>query len=87
MLTPDGSRVFTLLNGGNVRSVEMADLQSFQVTSVELATAPTSLGFVPGLSRVFIGQAGEGGITFLDAVTGAKIRSVSGFEIASRIRQ
>jgi len=87
LLTPDGSRVFTLLNGANVKTVEMADLKSFQVTSVELSTAPTSIGFVPGLSRVFVGQAGEGGISFLDALTGAKIRSVSGFEIASRIRQ
>jgi hypothetical protein len=90
LLTPDGSRVFTLLNGNNVKTVEMADLQSFQVTSVELSTAPTSIGFVPavpGQPRVFVGQAGEGGISFLDAVTGAKVRSVSGFEIASRIRQ
>lgn len=90
LLTPDGSRVFTLLNGNNVKTVEMADLKSFQVTSVELSTAPTSIGFVPGVPgqpRVFVGQAGEGGISFLDAVTGAKVRSVSGFEIASRIRQ
>jgi len=90
LLTPDGSRVFTLLNGNNVKTVEMADLKSFQVTSVELSTPPTSIGFVPGLPgqpRVFVGQAGEGGISFLDAVTGAKVRSVSGFEIASRIRQ
>jgi hypothetical protein len=87
LLTPDGSRVFTLLNSSIVKTVEMADLKSFQVTSVELSTPPTSIGFVPGLSRVFVGQAGEGGISFLDAVSGAKIRSVSGFEIASRIRQ
>jgi DNA-binding beta-propeller fold protein YncE len=87
LLTPDGSRVFTLLNSPIVKTVEMADLKSFQVTSVELSTPPTSIGFVPGLSRVFVGQGGEGGISFLDAVSGAKIRSVSGFEIASRIRQ
>jgi hypothetical protein len=88
LLTPDGKRVFTLLtNNKDIKSVEMADLQSFQVTSVALSTAPTSLGLVPGLARVFVGQAGEGGITFLDTNTGSKIRSVSGFEIASRIRQ
>ncbi|MDB4976211.1 MAG: hypothetical protein JWN48_4552 [Myxococcaceae bacterium] len=93
LLTPDGLRVFSLLNNGSkgtsgsVRSVEMADLQTFQVSSVELSTAPTSIGLVPGLARVFVGQLGEGGITFLDASTGVKIRSVSGFEIASRIRQ
>ncbi|MDB4940727.1 MAG: hypothetical protein JWP97_261 [Labilithrix sp.] len=87
LLTPDGLRVFSLLNSAKTTSVEMADLQTFQVTSVALSTAPTSIGLVPSLSRVFVGQAGEGGITFLDASTGVKIRSVSGFEIASRIRQ
>jgi WD40 repeat protein len=87
LLTPDGTRFFTLLNNANQKTVEMADLQSFQVTSVELSTAPTSLGFVPGLSRVFVGQSGEGGISFLDAQSGTKLRTVSGFEIASRIRQ
>lgn len=84
LLTPDGTRVFTLLS---TKSVEMADLQSFQVTSVALSTAPNSIGFVPEMGRVFVGQVGAGGITFLDASSGVKIRSVSGFEIASRIRQ
>jgi hypothetical protein len=87
LLTPDGKRIFTLLAGGNVKSVEMADLDSFQVTSRELSTTPSSLGFVPGSARVFVGQTGNGGITFLDALSGAPVRTVSGFEIASRIRQ
>ncbi|HEX5661149.1 MAG TPA: hypothetical protein VFX59_28355, partial [Polyangiales bacterium] len=89
LLTPDGKRVFTLLAGGAVKTVEMADLDSFQVTSRELSTSPSSIGFVPGseLPRVFVGQTGNGGITFLDALSGAAVRTVSGFEIASRIRQ
>jgi DNA-binding beta-propeller fold protein YncE len=89
LLTPDGKRVFTLLAGGNVKTVEMADLDSFQVSSRELSTSPNSLGFVPGTdpARVFVGQTGNGGITFLDALSGAPVRTVSGFEIASRIRQ
>jgi hypothetical protein len=91
LLTPDGTRVFSLLSTSSVKAVQMADLKSFQVTNVDLSTAPTSIGLVPGLtpgqSRVFVGQANEGGITFIDATSGVKIRSVSGFEIASRIRQ
>jgi DNA-binding beta-propeller fold protein YncE len=89
LLTPDGKRVFTLLAGGNVKTVEMADLDSFQVTSRELSTQPSSIGFVPGSAepRVFVGQTGNGGITFLNALTGVPVRTVSGFEIASRIRQ
>ncbi|MET0284314.1 MAG: hypothetical protein ABW352_07580 [Polyangiales bacterium] len=89
LLTPDGKRVFTLLAGGNVKSVEMADLDSFQVVSRELSTQPNSIGFVPGSAepRVFVGQTGNGGITFLNALSGVPVRTVSGFEIASRIRQ
>ncbi|HEY6881597.1 MAG TPA: hypothetical protein VI299_26405 [Polyangiales bacterium] len=89
LLTPDGKRVFTLLAGNGANSVEMADLDSFEVSKRELSTAPSSIGFVPGsaLPRVFVGQSGNGGITFLDATTGAPVRTVSGFEIASRIRQ
>jgi hypothetical protein len=89
LLTPDGKRVFTLLAGGSVKTVEMADLDSFEITSRELSTTPSSIGFVPGsaMPRVFVGQTGNGGITFLDALTGAPVRTVSGFEIASRIRQ
>lgn len=90
LITPERKRLFALLRNDaqSVRSVEMVDLDSFQVTQVALAGPPTSLGMLPGLARVFVGQAGEGGaITFLDALTGARLRNISGFEIASRIRQ
>ncbi len=87
LLTPDGKRVFTLLAGSTIKTVEMADLDSFQVTSRELSTTPSSIGFVPGSAVVFVGQTGNGGITFLNASSGAPVRTVSGFEIASRIRQ
>jgi len=90
LITPDGSRLFALLRDDvrGVRAVDMIDLSSFQVSSLALGKPPTSIGFLPGLSRVFVGQAGEGGlITFLDAQAGTRLRDVSGFEIASRIRQ
>jgi DNA-binding beta-propeller fold protein YncE len=90
LITPDGARLFALLRDDvrGVRAVDMIDLSSFQVSSLALGKPPTSIGFLPGLSRVFVGQAGEGGlITFLDAQTGTRLRDVSGFEIASRIRQ
>ena len=67
--------------------MSMIDLASFQISELALSKPPVSLGFLPGLARVFVGQAGEGGlITFLDAQTGARLRDLSGFEIASRIR-
>ena len=89
LVTPDRARLFALQRDDtkNVRAVAIIDLGSFQITDLTLAKPPTSIGFLPGLARVFVGQAGEGGlITFLDAQSGARLRDVSGFEIAGRIR-
>jgi hypothetical protein len=90
LVTPDSSRVFMLLRNDNaqVRSVEMADLSSFQVERIELAKPPTSLGLIPDAQRLFIGQQSEGGmITFLDAKSGEIVHAVSGFELSGRVRQ
>jgi hypothetical protein len=90
VVLPDASRLFALLraDGAGVRAVEVADLGSFQVTPLSLAKPPSSIGIVPGIDRIFIGQESEGGmITFVDATTGEVARAVSGFELASRIRQ
>ncbi|MET0341486.1 MAG: hypothetical protein ABW252_10835 [Polyangiales bacterium] len=89
LITPDRSRLFALQrdDAKAVRAVSMIDLGSFQITDLALTKPPVSLGFLPGLARVFVGQAGEGGlITFLDAQSGARLRDLSGFEIASKIR-
>ncbi len=90
LVTPDSSRVFMLLrnDSAQVRSVEMADLSSFQVERIELAKPPTSLGLIPDAQRLFIGQQSEGGmITFLDAKSGEIVHAVSGFELSGRVRQ
>ncbi|MFT3921677.1 MAG: hypothetical protein QM778_04005 [Myxococcales bacterium] len=91
ILVLDGpGKFFALLrdDAQGVRSMEMADLNSFQVTSLTLARPPSSIGLLPGLSRIFIGQENSGGmITFVDSNTGEVARAVSGFELASRIRQ
>jgi hypothetical protein len=91
ILVLDGSgKLFALLRNDSqgIRSLEMADLNSFQVTSLTLARPPSSIGLVPGLNRIFVGQENPGGmITFVDGTTGAVAKAVSGFELASRIRQ
>jgi hypothetical protein len=90
LVTPDASRVFMLLrnDAAQVRSVEMADLGSFQVERIELAKPPTSLGLIPDAQRLFVGQQSEGGmITFLDAKSGDVVHAVSGFELSGRVRQ
>ena len=83
-------KLFALLRSDtqNVRSLEVADLNSFQVTSLTLARPPSSIGLVPGLNRIFVGQDNPGGmITFVDSESGAVTKAVSGFELASRIHQ
>lgn len=90
VVTPDAARLFMLLRDDmtRVRSVEVADLNSFQVESKPLAKPPSSLGLVPGAARVFVGQDSEGGmITFLDVNTGEVVHAVSGFELSGRVRQ
>jgi len=90
LVTPDASRVFLLLrdDAAKVRSVEMVDLRSLQVSTQILAKAPTSLGLIPGAKRLFVGQESEGGmITFLNVESGDIVHAVSGFELSGRVRQ
>ena len=94
LITPDRSHLFALQRNDakNVRSLEVVNLNSFQVSSTPLTQPPIALGLVPTVAGnrqgVFVGHASQGGmITFFDANGGAKIQEVAGFEIASRIRQ
>jgi DNA-binding beta-propeller fold protein YncE len=90
LVTPDAKRVFLLLRDdqSKVRSVEMVDLSSLQVSVRTLAKPPTSLGLIPGAERVFVGQESEGGmITFLNVESGEIVHAVSGFELSGRVRQ
>jgi hypothetical protein len=90
LLTPDARRLFMVLraDAGGVRALQMADLESFQVRTEALAQPPLSLGLLPGLSRVFVGEENPGGrITFFDQETGGLVAALTGFEIASRIAQ
>ncbi len=87
----EGTRkLFTLLrdDGSAIRTLQIADLDSFQVTERPLARPPSSIGLVPALDRVFVGQESAGGmITFFHGDSGEVAKAVSGFELASRIRQ
>lgn len=88
-ITPDTKRVFALLrdDAKGVSAVQVADLASFQVTTLDLVSPPASVGIVPDAERVFVGQERSGGmITFFDWNTGEIVKSVTGFELTSRIR-
>ncbi len=84
------TRIFALLRDDRkgVRLLQMADLESFQVTTTSLVAPPSSIGIVPGADRLFVGQDLTGGmITFVNTKTGAVEKAVTGFELTSRIRQ
>jgi 6-phosphogluconolactonase (cycloisomerase 2 family) len=88
-ITPDAKRVFALLRDDRrgVSAVQIADLASFQVSTIDLVSPPSSIGLVPEAERVFVGQDRAGGmITFFDWNSGEIVKSVTGFELTSRIR-
>lgn len=92
LITPDATRVFALArdDAKAVRTLDVVDLGSFQVNSVELPRPPASVGFLPvvGAPRVFVGHDSEAGmISFFEASSGQLLDRVAGFEIAGRIRQ
>ncbi len=85
-IVPDNSSVF-LLFGGQAREVHRANLDNFIVDRVALGSLPLSIGAVPQSERVFVGQEHpDGRITFIDWNSLA-LKSVTGFELNSRIRE
>ena len=86
-LVPDGSHLLLLFNQGSVQEVQNVELDSFQVTPIELGSPPTSVGAVPSSQRAFVGQDHpDGRISFIDYQTNS-VQTVTGFELNSRIRQ
>ena len=85
-IVPDGSYLFILFNSAGVREVQKIEAKSFLVEAIGLGSTPISLGSVPQSERVFVNQEHpDGRITFIDWNTGAA-RTVTGFELNSRIR-
>jgi YVTN family beta-propeller protein len=86
-LVPDGSAIFLLFNALYAPEVHRARLHNFFVTRLPLGSPPLSVGTVPGSSKVFVGQEHpDGRITFVDWQT-LDVRSVTGFELNSKIRE
>jgi DNA-binding beta-propeller fold protein YncE len=87
-LVPDGSLLFILFRDDplGLREVQQVDLTSFLVHPFQLGSPPVSLGTVPGSERVFVSQEhADGRITLIDWSSG-ETRTVTGFELNSRIR-
>lgn len=63
----------------------IARFPSFRTEHFPLASAPLAVGVVPSAGRAFVSQMHpEGRITFFDLATGAA-RTLTGFELASRV--
>jgi hypothetical protein len=87
-MVPDGSFLFLLLrdDGNAVREVQKVEAKSFLITTIALGSPPISIGAVPKSQRVFVNQDHpDGRITFIDWMTN-DTRTVTGFELNSRIR-
>jgi hypothetical protein len=87
-ITPDGGLVFLLFrdDASFVREVHEVDAASFLVEKIRLGSPPISLGAVPSSERLFVNQEHpDGRITLIDWKTNEQ-RTVTGFELNSRIR-
>ena len=87
-ITPDGSLMFLLFrdDASFVREVHEVDAASFLVEKIRLGSPPISLGAVPSSMRLFVNQEHpDGRITLIDWETNEQ-RTVTGFELNSRIR-
>jgi hypothetical protein len=87
-IAPDSGYLFILFrdDGRGVREVQKIDAQSFLVQPITLGSPPISLGTVPGSERVFVNQDHpDGRITLINWRTN-QTRTVTGFELNSRIR-
>lgn len=67
--------------------VQRLDMDSLQVSSVQLGSIPISMGVVPAANRVFVSQQyDDGRLTFIDW-TSLETTTVTGYELNSKIRE
>jgi YVTN family beta-propeller protein len=87
-IVPDSGYLFILFRDDQrgIREVQKVEAKSFLVQPIPLGSPPISLGTVPGSERVFVNQDHpDGRITLIDWKTN-ETRTVTGFELNSRIR-
>lgn len=69
------------------RVIQRIDMDSLQVSPIQLGSVPVSLGVVPAAGRVFVSQQYEDGrLTFIDWTT-LETTTVTGYELNSKIRE
>lgn len=89
-MVPDGSFLFILFRNDSLelREIHRVSLASFLVDPIlQLENPPVSVGIAPASHSVFINlEHPDGRMTFLDWQDPSQLKTVTGFELNSRIR-
>lgn len=86
---PDGATAYVALDGGDAaaatRAVQIVAARTGIVRTLPLGSPPSSVGVVPGAGQAFVAQRHPlGRMSFVALATGA-VRTVTGFDLNSRI--
>jgi DNA-binding beta-propeller fold protein YncE len=89
--SPDGSKVYVALDGGDAvnakRAVQIVTTQTGVVITKPLGSPPSSVGILPGAAQSFVAQRHPlGRVSFLDLASDA-VRTVTGFDLNSQVVQ
>jgi hypothetical protein len=89
-MLPDGTFAFLLFRADalGIKEVHRVSLTSFiAAPKILLESPPISIGIAPSAQRVFVNQEHpDGRMTFIDWLTPEQKKTVTGFELNSRIR-
>lgn len=85
----DGTRAVLSVRSDTLKTfgAYLIAFENQQVDRIDLESPPLAVGVIPAAERAFVAQAHpEGRITFV-SLDGSDVRTVTGFELAARIRE
>jgi hypothetical protein len=86
---PGAPRAYLMLDGGDAdgatAAVQTIELDTGVVRTIQLNSPPSAIGVLPGAAKVFVNQRHPlGRVSFIDVTTG-DVRTVTGFDLNSRV--
>ena len=89
--SPDGTKVYVSLDGGDTvsatRALQVVTTQTGVVITKPLGSPPSAVGMLPGAAQAFVSQRHPlGRVSFLDLGTDG-VRTVTGFDLNSQVVQ
>ncbi|HWN70634.1 MAG TPA: hypothetical protein VNM90_23500, partial [Haliangium sp.] len=89
VFAPDAPRAYLVLDGGDaegaVAALQTLELDTGVVRSMPLSSPPDTVGVLPGAALAFVSQRHPlGRVTFV-AIDGGTVRTITGFDLNSRI--